>query len=73
MITVQTRALTRLDELSSTNIRRQHTFFNQTVRIVTSTRQNFLDLAIFVTDNIGLYRFELHRTTHFTRIKQHFK
>ena len=60
MDTVHTVMLVALHEISRADVRSQHAFFNQTMRIVSSARQNLFNFASSVTDDIGFGRFEIH-------------
>ena len=60
---VQRRVLGAGDEVGSADIGRQHGFFDQLVRLVAGTRNDLLDTAVVVADDLRLCRLEVDRAT----------
>ena len=60
-----------LQEISGTNVGRQHALFNQAVRVVAHNRHDAFDLARVVEDHLGFHRIELDRPALAARRKQH--
>ena len=56
-----------------TNIRRQHTFFNQLVRIVADDGNNLVDFTVVVENHLSLNALKLNRATLETFFLQDFK
>ena len=55
------------------SIGRQHTFFNQAVRIVAYHANNFFDPTKFVTDDFCFNRVEIDRAAFFATLRKQFK
>ena len=58
------------NEICTANVGRQHALFNQTVCVIARARNDFLDAAIVITNNLRLHRIEIHRTTRLPRLQQ---
>ena len=58
---VQAGVLALQDEIGAAHVGGQHGFFNQLVRIVAGARDDFLDAAALVTDDLSLYCFKIDR------------
>ena len=55
------------------NIRRQHTFFNQLVRIIADDGNNLVDLTVVIKNHLSLNALKLNRATLKTFFLQDFK
>ena len=55
------------------NIRRQHTFFNQFVRIIADNRNDLVDFTVVVENHLSLNALKLNRATLKTFFLQDFK
>ena len=55
------------------NIRRQHTFFNQFVRIVADNGNDLVDFTVVVENHLSLNALKLNRATLKTFFLQDFK
>ena len=55
------------------NIRRQHTFFNQLVRIIADDGNNLVDFTVVVENHLSLNALKLNRATLKTFFLQDFK
>ena len=60
-------------KLRRAHIRRQHTLFNQFVRIVAHNRNDFLNFAIAVENHLRLNAFKFNCTSAGTFFLQNFK
>ena len=60
-------------KLCRANIRRQHTFFNQLVRIVAYNGNNLVDFTVVVKNHLGFNALKLNRATLKTFFLQDFK
>jgi len=70
MDTIQAMVLVTCQQVCRTNVGRQHAFFNHLVRIITGARQNLLDLANRIADDIGFGGFEINCATPLPRLQQ---
>ncbi|CAJ7112911.1 Uncharacterised protein [Burkholderia pseudomallei] len=58
---VEARVLVALEEIGRADVRGKHAFLDQPMRVVTLARQNLLDLALCVADDVRLGRVEVDR------------
>ena len=68
--TVQRRVLGTGDEVGRADVGGEHRFFDQPVRLGARARNDLLDAAVLVTDDLRLGRLEVDRTTLATRLQQ---
>ena len=73
MIAEQSRMFVLQQKFCRANIRRQHTFFNQLVRIVADNRNNLIDFTVVVENHLSLNALKLNRATLKTFFLQDFK
>ena len=73
MIAEQSRMFVFQQELCRANIRRQHTFFNQLVRIVAYNGNNLVDFTVVVENHLGFNALKLNRATLETFFLQDFE
>ncbi|MDR8762404.1 hypothetical protein FEP90_04105 [Burkholderia multivorans] len=67
---VQARMLVALQEVGRADVRGQHAFLDQLVRVVALARDDLLDLALRVADDVGLGRVEVDRAALLARREQ---
>ncbi len=70
MDTVQRGVLEALEEVGSADVRRQHAFLDQAVRVVARARQDLLDLALRIADDVRLGGVEIDRAARTPRLQQ---
>ena len=68
----QARVLALLNEVGAADIGRQHGLFDQAVRFVAHTRDNFFYAATLVANDLCFGGLEVHGTAHRTRSQQRF-
>jgi hypothetical protein len=66
----QARVFALRNEVGTADVRRQHGFFDQAVRLVARARNDLFDAPALVADDLGLGGFEVHRATHGARCEQ---
>ena len=73
MIAKQSRMLIFQQKFCCANIRRQHTFFNQLVRIVADNGNNLVDFTVVVKNHLGFNALKFNRATLETFFLQDFE
>ena len=73
MIAEQSRMFVFQQKFCRANIRRQHTFFNQLVRIVADDGNNLVDFTVVIKNHLSLNALKLNRATLKTFFLQDFK
>ena len=66
MNTVQTKMFILLNKVSSADVGRQHTFFNEAMRIISRTGLNAHDLAELIANDLGFSGLKFNRATLFS-------
>ena len=73
MIAEQSRMFVLQQKFCRANIRRQHTFFNQLVRIVADNGNDLVNFTVVVENHLSLNALKLNRATLKTFFLQDFK
>ena len=70
---VQRRNFITAEEISGTDVRRQHALFNQHMSMIAFGRYDFLNFAFSIEHDPGFDRIKVHRPTDFTLLAKNMK